>query len=64
MYYARYSLSLRHVEDILHERGIDIAHETIRFWWNRFGPLFAKEFGRKRVGRHSNWRWHIDDSTA
>jgi putative transposase len=38
MMYERYPLSLRNVEDLLAERGIDISHETIRFWWNRFGP--------------------------
>jgi putative transposase len=38
MMYVRYPLSLRNVEDLLAERGIDISHETIRFWWNRFGP--------------------------
>ena len=32
-------LSLRQVEDLLFERGIDICHETVRYWWNRFGPL-------------------------
>ena len=31
------------MEDLLHERGIDISHETVRFWWNRFGPMFAAE---------------------
>ena len=36
--YIRYPLSLRQVEDLLFERGIDICHETVRFWWNRFGP--------------------------
>ncbi|GLS19206.1 hypothetical protein GCM10007874_22230 [Labrys miyagiensis] len=41
MMYVRYPLSLRNVEDLLHERGIDICHETVRFWWNRFGPMFA-----------------------
>jgi putative transposase len=41
MMYVRFPLSLRNVEDLLHERGIDISHETVRFWWNRFGPLFA-----------------------
>ena len=41
MMYIRYPLSLRQVEDILFERGIEICHETIRFWWNRFGPMFA-----------------------
>jgi putative transposase len=38
--YVRYPLSLRNVEDLLAERGIDISHETVRFWWNRF---FAAE---------------------
>ncbi len=33
------------------ERGIDISHETVRFWWNRFGPMFAAEIRRKRVNR-------------
>ena len=37
----RYPLSLRQVEDLLFERGIDICHETLRLWWNRFGPMFA-----------------------
>lgn len=32
MMYVRYPLSLRNVEDLLHERGIDITHETVRFW--------------------------------
>ena len=36
--YVKYPLSLRNIEVLLHERGIDICHETVRFWWNRFGP--------------------------
>jgi putative transposase len=47
---VRYPLSLRNVEDILSERGIDISHETVRFWWNRFGPMFAAEI-RKTISR-------------
>ena len=43
MMYARFPLSLRNVEDLLHERGIDISDETVRYWWNRFGPMFAAE---------------------
>jgi transposase-like protein len=35
---VNYPLSLRNVEDLLAERGIDICHETVRHWWNRFGP--------------------------
>jgi transposase-like protein len=37
MMYVRYPLSLRQVEDLLHERGVDISHKTVRVWWNRFG---------------------------
>jgi putative transposase len=61
--YVRFPLSLRNVEDLLHERGIDISHETIRFWWNRFGPIFAANIRRKRVQQlraYSNWKWHLD----
>jgi len=49
MMYVRYPLSLRNVEDLLAERGIDISHEIIRFWWNRFGPMFAAEIGKRRI---------------
>ena len=49
MMYVKYPLSLRNVEDLLAERGIDISHETVRFWWNRFDPMFAVEIRKKRV---------------
>jgi transposase-like protein len=39
MMYVRYPLSLRNVEDLLFERGIDVCHETVRLWWDRFGPM-------------------------
>jgi putative transposase len=64
MMYVRFPLSLRNVEDLLHERGIDISHETVRFWWNRFGPIFAAEVRKKRIQQmhaHSNWQWHLDE---
>ena len=64
MLYIRFPLSLRNVEDLLHERGIDVSHETVRYWWNRFGPIFAAEIRRKRA-RHlrawPQWRWHLDE---
>ena len=41
MMYVRFPLSLRNVEDLLHERGVDVSHETVRFWRNRFGLMFA-----------------------
>ena len=62
--YVKYPLSLRNVEDLLHERGIDICHETVRFWWNRFGPLFATDVRRQRANRmrgFRQWRWHLDE---
>ena len=49
--YVRFPLSLRNVEDLLFERGIDICHETVRLWWNRFGPLFAGDIRRQRINR-------------
>ena len=57
MIYVRFPLSLRNVEDLLHKRGIDISYETVRFWWNRFGPLFATEIRKKRVS-------HLDESSG
>jgi len=64
MMYVRFPLSLRNVEDLLAERGIDICHETVRLWWNRFGPMFAAEIRRKRVDHmraYTPWRWHLDE---
>jgi transposase-like protein len=51
-------------EDLLAERGIDISHETVRFWWNRFGPMFAAEIRKRRVAQmrgYPQWRWHLDE---
>ena len=61
---VRFPLSLRNVEDLLFERGIEVCHETVRFWWNRFGPMFAGDIRRQRVNamrgfRH--WRWYLDE---
>jgi putative transposase len=63
MMYVLFPLSLRNVEDLLHERGIEVSHETVRVWRQRFGPLFAAELRCKRVNcmRASRWRWHLDE---
>ena len=45
----------------MHERGIDICHETVRYWWNKFGTLFAKDLKKRSPHSPSNWRWHIDE---
>ena len=64
MMYVRFPLSFRNVEDLLFERGIDVCHETVRFWWNRFGPIFAADIKRQRINRmcgFRQWRWHLDE---
>ncbi len=62
--YVRFPLSLRNVEDLLAQHGYDISYETVRFWWNRFGPMFASDIRRQRVSRmrgFRHWRWHLDE---
>jgi putative transposase len=54
MMYVRYPLSLCNVEDLLSERGIDISHEMVRFWWNRSNVRVA------HVQGYPQWRWHLD----
>ena len=63
MLYVRSPLALRNVDDLLHERGIEVSHETVQFWWQRFGPLFASEIRQRRASqmRCSRWRWHLDE---
>lgn len=63
MLYVRFPLSLRSVEDLLHERGVDVSHEAVRYWWHRFGPMFASEIRKRRIFgmKSSQWRWHLDE---
>jgi putative transposase len=64
MLYVRFPLSPRNVEDLLHERGIEVSHETVRYWWRRFGPMFAAEIRQRRARSMrsvSRWRWHLDE---
>jgi putative transposase len=63
MLYARLPPSRRDVEDLLHERGIKVSHEAVRYWWLQVGPAFAAVIRRKRVRgiRMFPWRWHLDD---
>ena len=60
MLYVRFPLSLRNVEELLFERGCDLCHETVRLWWNRFGPIFAGEIRRRRVSAVRGFRqWRL-----
>jgi putative transposase len=57
--YHRFSLSFRHIEDLLAERAVFVSHETVRQWCGKFGPHFARDLRRRQ------WRkgdiWHLDE---
>jgi hypothetical protein len=53
MLYVRFPLSLRNVEDLLHERGVDVSYESVRYWWHRFGSQFASQINKRRAVRKS-----------
>src|SRR5882757_1828019 len=57
--YYRFTLSLRDVEELLAERGIEVTYETIRQWGIRFGPAIARDLRSRRPRPHS--RWHMDE---
>ncbi len=57
--YFRFPLSLRDVENMLSQRGIDVSYETVRRWSVKFGLAYARKL------RHSppraDTRWHLDE---
>jgi len=57
--YVRFNLSLREVEELMLERGVDVSYETIRRWTVKFGPLIAHVL-RRRQPRPS-YVWHLDE---
>jgi putative transposase len=57
--YYRFTLSLRDVEELLAERGIEVTYETIRQWGIQFGPAIARDLRSRRPRPHS--RWHMDE---
>jgi putative transposase len=58
VWYFRFTLSYRDVEELLAERGLEV-HETVRRWVMKFGPLFARELRRRRSRPTS--QWHLDE---
>src|SRR4051812_25832906 len=57
--YLRFTLSFRDVEELLAERGISVAYESIRRWVLRFGPAIARRLRASRPKPHP--RWHLDE---
>jgi hypothetical protein len=56
----RLPFSLCNVDDLLRERGIGLGHETVRYWRQRFRPIFASETKKRCFQRlkSSKRRWH------
>jgi putative transposase len=57
--YHRFPLSYRDVQELLHQRSIQVSHETLREWCFKFGPLFAEDLRHWEPGRGS--RWYLDE---
>ena len=53
--YHRFPLSYRDVQELLHQRGIEVSHETLREWAIKFGPLFADGLRHREPRRGSRW---------
>lgn len=58
-WYFRFTLSIRDVEELMAERGIEVSREAIRCWVNKFGPPIAANLRRTRS--RPTGRWHLDE---
>ena len=57
--YFRFTMSLRDVEELMAERGVEVSYETIRCWTIRFGPLIGRRLKKLRAA--PTGRWHLDE---
>ena len=57
--YFRFNLSLREIEELMAERGVDVSYETIRRWIDKYGPIFAKRI--KARSPNPSTVWHLDE---
>src|SRR4029450_3652677 len=57
--YARFTLSLRDVEEVFAERGLDVSYETVRRWVLKFGSTIAANLRRARPKPSDHW--HLDE---
>ena len=57
--YFRFTLSVRDVEELLAQRGIEVSREAVRCWVIKFGPLIAANLRRSRSP--PTGRWHLDE---
>ena len=61
-WYFRFTLSIRDVEELMAERGIDVSREAIRCWVNKFGPMIAANI--RRIRNRPTGRWHLDEAVV
>ena len=57
--YYRFPLSLRMVEEMLAARGIEVSHESVRLWAEKFGREFSNRIRRRAPVRGD--KWHLDE---
>jgi putative transposase len=62
VWYFRFPLGLRMVEELLAARGIIVSHETVKQWARKFGRQFANQI-RRRLPRVGD-KWHFDEARA
>jgi len=55
-WYLRYSLSLRDVEDLLEERGLNVDHTTVWRWVQCYSPELEQQLRRHLKPTNNSWR--------
>jgi transposase-like protein len=58
--YLAYNLSLRNLEEMMAERGIEVDHATVGRWVARYSPELLESFNQRK--RPVTGRWHIDET--
>ncbi len=60
--YFRFTLSIRDVEELMAQRGIEVSRESIRCWVNKFGPKIAANLRRQKAPPSP--RRHLDEMVS
>ncbi|WP_028219233.1 IS6 family transposase [Paraburkholderia oxyphila] len=55
-WYVAYPLSLRHIEEMVAERGIEVDHSTVHRWALKLLPVVEKAFRRRKRPVGKSWR--------
>lgn len=59
-WYVAHSLSLRNLEEMMAERGIEVDHSSVHRWVIKLVPLFEKAF--RRIKRPAGKSWRMDET--